>query len=340
MVDDLTIVDVGVTYLDGIAMTATGWVEPGATMQVNFMEEAWTDPDETLTITDEGDGLWSATATELLSGPAQVGVSVYDTDGDYSSANRETDDPNITVFFDSDSIDMGGFPANADGEFFVDGTSMMTFTFDENGHAQFDPDQTDWFDFQTGQHVRVVGGSVEDDVILADPITSTMDVDADLISGTAPSGLDRLASDLRGGHARRPDDAVRQHRRVVDRHDADRRLGSAKQRRRSGVGHGRGRRQNRPGVADACPAASARGDPPITTTRMGVGGPSRARDSIGSPRSRWMSTVSRFTCSSDVPEGEPWLTDPYGNVGCERPRTDARGRSDDHRARRPKKATP
>ena len=185
--DDLTIVDVGVDYLDATAMTAWGWVQPTETVQIQFFEQAWTGPpEEVQDITDEGDGRWSATATTLLSEPAQVSAVVFDADGDFSAMAREADDPNIMVMLDQDSIEVGGFPAGAAGEFFVDSSSVMMFTFDENGRARFDPDQTDSFDFQSGQHVLVVGGSVEDDLVLAGPITSTVDVDTDVISGTAP----------------------------------------------------------------------------------------------------------------------------------------------------------
>ena len=314
--DDLTIVDVGVDYLDATAMTAWGWVQPTETVQIQFFEQAWTGPpEEVQDITDEGDGRWSATATTLLSEPAQVSAVVFDADGDFSAMAREADDPNIMVMLDQDSIEVGGFPAGAAGELFVEGSSMMTFAFNDGGYVRFDPDETGWFDFQSGQHVQVVGGSVEDDLVLADPITSTVDVDADVISGTAPSDsmvwLLIFGADLPGDVTTQSDANGAWSIHTMQTAGYDLQEGDA------GFvwvtdADGDKTAQEWPTPVLLPPLVAityyydayggwwsieGEGFDRFTEIQMDVGG-------------------EPFTCSSDVPEGEPWLTDPYGNVGC------------------------
>jgi len=311
--DDLTIADVGITYVDASTATATGWVQPGEEVQIQFLREEWGSPDKTQSISDEGDGRWSATEATLQNDLAQVSASVFDDDGDFSGANRGADIPSITVFLDSDVLELHGFPPGTGGEAFADDTSVIEFTFDENGNARFDADEIGWFDFMTGQLVRVVSGSVTDELVLAGEITSTVDVDTNVISGTAPANapiglsisdvwLEEDPTTTSDGSGAWSIDTTS----VYDLKESD-------------GGFVWVTDEDGDQTAQEWPTPEPL-TPHIDLTYYydpyggwwSIGGEGFDRfteiqmDIAGEP----------FTCPSEVPEGEPWLTDPYGNLGC------------------------
>ncbi|MGZ4149403.1 MAG: hypothetical protein ACXVQJ_05145, partial [Actinomycetota bacterium] len=186
---ELVVADVGITYADAATDAAWGWIQQGATVDVQFYDEAWMDPPEdTQTIVDEGDGRWSTTTSvDLLDDQGQVNAVVRDGDGDATYASREVRDPWIGANADEEHVILSSFPARAQADISVGGEQIGSLTLDGNGDAATEGDSLGGFDLRVGQTVAVTADGISDDLLLVD-VTGRLDADADLIFGQAPPG--------------------------------------------------------------------------------------------------------------------------------------------------------
>ena len=184
--------DLAISTVDAMADVISGTAAAGATVQVDVNKQG-TPEGSTLTVTADGSGSWSADfhGQFEVTGGTNVSARVTDADGDASIVDRQ----GATVQADVANDWIGG-------NWFAPDANVTVTIYDEPGGAELytGTAPTDaWGNFAVGpdehgrnlaegMYVTVDDGATAKDVALVHLTIDVVDVDADVVSGTAPGG--------------------------------------------------------------------------------------------------------------------------------------------------------
>jgi hypothetical protein len=184
-IDELIVVDLGISYVDAAADTARGWAAPGATVQVWFFERDGDWPPAEVTAEAGAAGQWlAASSVDLAVDQSRVTARIADDDGDVTQVDRQVAQPRIVANADDEWIGLSAFPARETATVALDGEPIGSFGLDDRGDAWLG-DQIDGLRLDVGHTIHVEVGAIAKELVIVQ-LTASADPATDTIGGTAP----------------------------------------------------------------------------------------------------------------------------------------------------------